>query len=353
MLVSALTHWPTRPDIDREESLPDIKPAMLIAHPLPEEFGNQCSSLSRLCRVKAWILRFVRKAKDKKQEFSPYLSIQELCTAKTTVIRASQRHTYSAESCVLQKGQTLQTSNTLYSLAPYMDSDGLMRIGGRLQKAELTVDATHPILLSVQSYIARLLVEKTHRLALDAASATVMAIMFSRQCVPCQKAYARTSKQRMGELPAARVKPAWPFSITGIDFAGPFTYKEGNQWKPTLMKGYLCVYVSFATMAVFIDLVADMSTDAFMASLRRFSAIYCSPSEIHSDNGSSFVGANSELKRLSQLLQSNKTQEVLHNWSSNKGISWYFSPCRAPHFGSLWESAVKAIKMILKKVVGK
>ena len=100
----------------------------------------------------------MRKAKDKQQEFPP--SIQELRTAKTTVIRASQRHTYSAKSCVLQKGQALQTSNTLSSLAPYLDSDGLMRIGGRLQKAELTVDATHPILLSVQSHIARLLVEK-------------------------------------------------------------------------------------------------------------------------------------------------------------------------------------------------
>ena len=157
----------------------------------------------------------------------------------------------------------------------------------------------------------------------------------------------------MGELPAARVKPARPFSITGIDLAGPFTYKEGNQRKPTLMKGYVCVYVCFATKAVFIDLVADLSTDAFMASLRRFSAIYGSPSEIHSDNGSNFVGANSELKRLSQLLQSNKTQEILHNWSSNKGISWLFSPSRAPHFGDLWESAFKAMKMILKKVVGK
>ena len=58
-------------------------------------------------------------------------------------------------------------------------------------------------------------------------------------------------------------------------------------------------------------------------------------------------------KRLSQLLQSNKTQEILHNWSSNKGISWHFPPSCAPHFGGLWESAVKAMKMILKKVVGK
>ena len=92
------------------------------------EFENQCSSFSRLCRVTAWILCFVAKTKGQQQEFPPYLSIQVLCTAKTTVIRASQRHTYSAESHALQKGQALPMSSTLSSIVPYLNSDGLMRI---------------------------------------------------------------------------------------------------------------------------------------------------------------------------------------------------------------------------------
>ena len=44
--------------------------------------------------------------------------------------------------------------------------------------------------------------------------------------------------------------------------------------------------------AVHLDLVADLSTDAFMASLRRFVALYGAPSDVHSDNGSNFRGAD-------------------------------------------------------------
>ena len=223
-------------------------------------------------------------------------------------------------------------------------------------------------MLSVQSHITRLLVRTTHALILHAGSTTVMSILaqtyhipqlkrllkkLSKECVTCQKAYARTSQQMMGELPAARTRPDRPFSITGIDFAGPFTYKEGNKRKPTRMKGYICVYVCFVTKAVFQDLVSDLSTDAFLASLRRFSALYGVPAELHTDNGSNFVGANSELQRLYYLLCSDEAQQTLHHWASAKNITWYFSPSRAPHFGGLWESVVKAMKTTLKKVVHK
>ena len=72
------------------------------------------------------------------------------------------------------------------------------------------------------------------------------------------------------------------------------------------MKGYICVYVCFVTKAVFLDFVSDLSTDAFLASLRRFSALYGVPAELHTDNGSNFVVANSELQRLYNLLCSDE-----------------------------------------------
>ena len=214
---------------------------------------------------------------------------------------------------------------------------------------------------------AWLLVRTTLALTFHAESTTVMSILaqtyhipqlkrllkkLSRECVTCQKAYARTSQQMMGELPAARTRPARPFSITGIDFAGPFTYKEGNKRIPTRMKRYICVYVCFVTKAVFLDLVSDLSTDAFLASLRLCSALYEVPAELQTDNVSNFVGANSELQKLYNLLCSDEAQQTLHHWASAKNITWYFSPSWAPHFGGLWDSVVKAMKTTLKKVVG-
>ena len=43
----------------------------------------------------------------------------------------------------------------------------------------------------------------------------------SRACVICQKTYAKTAEQMMGQLPVDRTKPAPPSSVVGLDFAGP------------------------------------------------------------------------------------------------------------------------------------
>ena len=41
------------------------------------------------------------------------------------------------------------------------------------------------------------------------------------------------------------------------DWVGPVAYKEGNIRKPTMKKGYICVYVCFIIKDVHLDLVAD------------------------------------------------------------------------------------------------
>ena len=206
-----------------------------------------------------------------------------------------------------------------------------MRVGGRLQKANLSISSTHPVILSVKSRITCLLVVMTHELALHAGPSTVIAILaesyyipnlkrllkkVSRQCVSCQKSYARTSQQMMREFPAARTRPARPFSITGIDFAGPFYYKEGNRRKPITTKCYICVYVCFMTKATFFDVVADLSTEAFLTSLRRFTALYGLPHDIYSDNGTNFVGTSAELQRLQEVLEANESKEQISHLGS-------------------------------------
>ncbi len=104
--------------------------------------------------------------------------------------------------------------------------------------------------------------------------------------------------------------------------------------------------------AVHLDLVADLSTDAFLASLRRFVALHGAPSDLYSDNGSNFRGADLELQRIFTLLESTSTQDRLQNWAFTRSCRWHNSPSRAPHFGGLWESAVKVMKRLLKKVFG-
>ena len=137
---------------------------------------------------------------------------------------------------------------------------------------------------------------------------------------------------------AARSQPSRPFSVTGFYFAGPFIRKERNRQKPTQINAYVCMYVCFSTKAILFDPVMDVSTEAFLESLRRFSAIYGMPQEIHSDNGSIFVGANRELKNIYELWKKDDTQSHLHHCLPY-GISAGLSPLAELHisevFGSL------------------
>ena len=100
--------------------------------------------------------------------------------------------------------------------------------------------------------------------------ARLLATSVCSQCVVCRKAAAKTESWRMGQLPTARVNPAPPFYTTGIDYAGPFILKRGHTRKPVLMKAYVAVFICFTTKAAHLELISDLTTEAFLAALRRF-----------------------------------------------------------------------------------
>ncbi|GFX37459.1 integrase catalytic domain-containing protein [Trichonephila clavipes] len=101
-----------------------------------------------------------------------------------------------------------------------------------------------------------------------------------------------------------------------------------------------------ASKAVHLEIVSDLTTDAFLATLKRFVARRGKCATISSDNAKNFIGANREFKRLHNLLKF--PEEKL----SSEGISWNFMPPRAPNFGGLWEAGVKSFKFYLKRAVG-
>lgn len=145
----------------------------------------------------------------------------------------------------------------------------------------------------------------------------------------------------MAPMPKLRVTAARPFTSTGVDFAGPFIIRSGMRRSPG-KKAWIAVFVCFATRAIHLKAVEDLTSSAFIASLRRFMARRGKCSDIFSDNGTNFVGAKRELaaylKNVDQI-------------ASQDGVSWHFNPPSAPHFGGLWESAVKAAKYHLTRVV--
>ena len=145
--------------------------------------------------------------------------------------------------------------------------------------------------------------------------------------------------------------PGSVFEKVGVDYAGPFHIKYGSVHKPTIIKAYVCVFVCLSVKAVHLESVSDQTTDAFIATLRHFIARRGKPSLIWSDHGTNFVGAARKLKGLVEFLESQKTQGVISQFCSTQCISWKFIPERAPHFGGLWESAVKSMKTHLRCII--
>ena len=73
--------------------------------------------------------------------------------------------------------------------------------------------------------------------------------------------------------------------------AGPFTLKNGHTCKPVLIKSYIFILVCFSNKASHIEIISDLTTEAFLVRLERFIAWRGLPQEIHLDSGSNFLGA--------------------------------------------------------------
>ncbi|XP_018401201.1 PREDICTED: uncharacterized protein LOC108778491 [Cyphomyrmex costatus] len=156
----------------------------------------------------------------------------------------------------------------------------------------------------------------------------------------------------MSDLPPTRVREAIPFANTGIDFCGPFHIKEKKYRNRTKIKTYVCVFVCMAIKAIHLKLVSDLSSDGFIAALRRFVSRRGLPKNVYSDNGTNFVGANSQLKEMYTIFNSEQHKEAVNRFRSEYRISWHFIPPAALHFGGLWESSVKLFKHHFKRVIG-
>ena len=59
-----------------------------------------------------------------------------------------------------------------------------------------------------------------------------------------------------------------------------------------------------------------------------------------------------ELRELFAFLNEQISQDKILGFCSSQGIEWSFIPEHAPHFGGLWESTVKSVKVHLRKVLG-
>lgn len=101
----------------------------------------------------------------------------------------------------------------------------------------------------------------------------------------------------MGNLPSDMTSLEYPFLNTGLDYAGPLLIADRRGRGCKLIKSYICVFVCFAVRAVHLELVSDLTKEAFLAAFSRFISRRGKPQRVYSDNCTTFVGAFNELSR--------------------------------------------------------
>ncbi|XP_018402190.1 PREDICTED: uncharacterized protein LOC108779300 [Cyphomyrmex costatus] len=156
----------------------------------------------------------------------------------------------------------------------------------------------------------------------------------------------------MGDLPMQRVTLSKPFNSTGVDYCGPIYIREGSRRNSKRLKAFVAVFVCMATKAAHLEVVSNLTTDAFLNAFKRFIARRGKPANVFSDNGTIFTGANRELEELRALCSQEEHQLKVINETAKERINWHFIPPRAPHFGGLWETTVKVFKRHFYKIVG-
>ncbi|CAK1582087.1 unnamed protein product [Parnassius mnemosyne] len=347
-----------------ETNLEEIKVLMVT---IEDEFWSRYSSLNKLLRVIAYCRRFLDLLKPKEERhINRILTKDEINQARETCIKESQRASFTEEIKALKRKERIKRSSKILTLNPFLDAKGILRVGGRLNNSNFTEDKKHPILIPKLGFLARLLIDEAHKNTLHGGAQLMLSYLHSkfwvigvkplikahiRKCTICVKSAASAQNPLMGQLPSFRVTPERPFKKSGVDYAGPINIRTTKGRGVQSYKGYICLFVCMATKAVHIEAVSDLTSKGFLAAFRRFIARRGHCTDLWSDNGTNFVGASRELQSLFKSEQSYLRKEVTESLAST-GTTWHFIPPRAPHFGGLWEAAIKSMKFHLKRIIG-
>lgn len=359
-LVRHPDNWPR--NTTAKTPLPEAKKTnlqvlVIDAWESPIDAGRYSSYLKAL-RVMSWVLRFMTNA-SRADKLTGEPTTQEIEAARLRWIRVVQQESFAAEHRALMEGTSVPTKSKIFRYNPFLE-DGLIRLGGRLEHADLPPQEKHPLLLDGSHPFTKLLIRHTHVRIHHLGVRIVLSelrhqfwILKARQsikkilhtCLPCKIANNRRGQEVEAPLPSDRVRPTKPFVVTGVDFAGPLYIKVGRETR----KAYIVLFTCATTRALHLELSSDMSTERFLMAFRRFSGRRGLPHTMYSDNATTFQAANRELTELSQILTDPQTsRHFAHN-----GVRWKFIAPRAAWWGGWWERMVGTTKRCLRKVLGK
>ncbi|KAJ8973953.1 hypothetical protein NQ317_008006 [Molorchus minor] len=134
------------------QELPEIKPTQTFVAQEDNLFPTfHFSSLTRLKRVMAYCLRFIRNLRQHKdQRQYGVLTHEELQLSMQVLLRLAQQESFPTEFQSLTKNQVVDKTSKLISLTPFLDDNGIIRVGGRLKHSLYPFTKKHPVVLSFE-----------------------------------------------------------------------------------------------------------------------------------------------------------------------------------------------------------
>lgn len=368
------SNWFTGPNFLWQRDLPEeeIKgevcvddPELRRAQVLTTKATEQTPLLSRLQKFSDWgrmikatarLKRLARTLKGLK-ESSELTTLDERKDAELFIIRLVQEDVFCTEIKALKEKQEVTSTQAfrLHKLHPFVDKHNILRVGGRLTKATLHSDVKQPAILPKGHHVSRLLIKHFHEQICHqgrgmtmneirskgfwilGCSSEVSSIIYL--CLKCRKYRKSTQEQVMADLPPERLAATPPFTYSGMDCFGPFYVKEGRKE----LKRYGLLFTCMCSRAVHIEALTDLSSDSFLNALRCFISIRGNVRQLHSDQGTNFVGAKREFQELMKGSTEERMKEL--------GCSFIFNPPSSSHMGGVWERQIRTVRSVLTAIL--
>lgn len=166
-LKLAIEDWPTSKNRDHSnhQEIVEIHIAAtkIEYDDVLSKIMERFSSLDKLVRVISRCIYFYNKLrKNNNQVYThTYLTADDHRYSMHILIKHVQLLNYENEIKLLKKSLGLGKSK-IASLYPYLDNEGIIRVGGRLHNAEIHHDQKHPILLPSNHHLTKLVITKVH-----------------------------------------------------------------------------------------------------------------------------------------------------------------------------------------------
>ena len=330
----------------------------LIVHGSKNSLSNiinckDCSSLDRLLRVTAIVLKFVKMLKSRVKGEHPSITAD----VTTTDVELAQILWIKELQDEMKGTEKFRSRNRDLNL--FTDENGLLRCKGRLSNLDLPYSARFPILLDAAHYFTTLIVWSCHGRVMHGGVKETLTELRSKfwlvrgrnfvrklifNCVTCKKQDGRPYKSlNPPPLPEFRVKEAPPFTYVGLDYVGPLYVKYTSELDE---KAWICLITCCVSRAVHLEVVPNMTAQAFLRCFTRFTARRSTPLLVVSDNAKTFKAASKELRALMNDPQVKK-------FFCQQRTKWSFNLEKAPWWGGFFERLVGSLKRCLKKTIGR